>query len=297
MSWTEVVKSAGDGRTSVELLTRNEKARDQIEDPLDLAAFDRLASQLATGGGVRAIFQRDPAPDDVERMVANYWITLVDLSRKPITSRGEPVLTYLIEPIVADRPWYLLAASTKPGREGFPVATEEYVTEADGSSRLVSRMEVTSLTWGPPSNFVPNPQPITHRTTLATLDEARTRAAAVGVDLMLPMDAAVPPGFELTIAEEVVLRSTANLAGVEQDVTVWRFVYSDGVEHIDFIEHTPLDTIPANFAANDFVDVAFVSRFGPISSASLVHRGTQITIESRIAAGRFEALLQSLVRL
>lgn len=297
VEWSEQVWSSGDGRIAVALLSRNGATRDQIADAAELAAFDRLAAQLATGGGSRAFFQRDPAPDDLDRMAANYWITVVDLARLPVTPRGEPALTYLIEPLAGDRPTYLLTASTKAGREGFPLACEEYVPAADGSARLVSRMEVTSLTWGAPGDFAANPQPVAQRTALDSLETARNHATAVGLDLLLPRDDALPPGFELVIAEEVVLNSTANVARIEQPVTVWRFVYSDGVEHIDFIEHAPLDTMPANFIDSDYFEVAFVTQFGSIASASLLHRGTQITVESRISTARFEGLLKTLVRL
>ncbi len=64
VEWTERVRSAGDGKTlSVELLTRNGKPRGEIVDSAELTAFDRLSAQLAAGGGARAVFQRDPAPD------------------------------------------------------------------------------------------------------------------------------------------------------------------------------------------------------------------------------------------
>jgi len=297
IEWLERVKSMGDGRMSVELLTRNGKIRSAITDPDELAAFDRLTAQLATGGGARAMFQRDATPDDLDRMAMNYWITVVDLSRKPITPRGEPALTYLIEPIAADRPHYVLVASTRADREGFPLGCDEYVTEADGTSRLVSRMEVTNLQWGAPTDFTPNPEPIQQRTTLGSLDVARRHAAAVGVTLLLPQDDALPPGFQLVTAEEVVIRSTANAAGTEQDQTLWRFVYSDGIEHIDFIEHAPLETLPSQFTQSDLYDTAFVSRFATISSASLLHQKTQVTIETRLASDRFDALLKALVPL
>lgn len=297
VEWLERVKSMGDGRISVELLTRNGKVRSVITDPDELAAFDRLAAQLVTGGGARALFQRDATPDDLDRMAMNYWITIVDLSRKPITPRGEPALTYLIEPIAADRPHYVLVASTRADREGFPLGCEEYVTEADGSSRLISRMEVTNLQWGPPADFLANPEPIQQRTTLGSLDVARRHASAVGVTLLLPQDDSLPPGFQLSIAEEIVIRSTANAAATEQDMTLWRFVYSDGIEHIDFIEHAPLETLPSQFTQSDLYDTAFVSRFGAISSASLLHRRTQVTIETRLASDRFDTLLRALVPL
>lgn len=297
IEWLERVKSMGDGRVSVELLTRMGKPRSAITDPVELADFDRLAAQLATGGGARALFQRDAAPDDLDRMAMNYWITIVDLSRKPITPRGEPALTYLIEPIAADRPHYVLVASSRADREGFPLGYEEYVKEAGGNSRLMSRMEVTSLVWGPPADFLPNPQPIQQRTKLGSLDVARRHAAAIGVTLLLPLDDSLPPGFQLVLAEEVVIRSTANAAQTEQDLTLWRFVYSDGIEHIDFIEHAPLETLPSQFTQSDLFDTAFVSRFGSISSASLLHQRTQVTIETRLASDRFDTLLRSLVPL
>ena len=297
IEWLERVQSAGDGSISVELITRNGMNRAAISTPDELAAFDRLAAQLATGGGARALFQRDAAPDDLDRMAANYWITIVDLSRKPITPRGEPTLTYLIEPIAADRPHYILVASTRADREGFPLGYEEYVKDANGTSRLVSRMEVLNLQWGAPAGFVPNPQPIQQRTQLGSLEVARRHAAAIGVTLLLPQDDALPPGFQLALAEEVVIRSTANAAATPQDMMVWRFVYSDGIEHIDFIEHAPLDTLPSHFTQTDLYDTAFISRFGSISSASLLHQRTQVTIETRLASDRFEALLRALVPL
>lgn len=294
--WLERVKSNGKGRFEVELLERNGLPRAALTDPREIESFDRLAAQLATGGGMRSLFQRDPGPDDLDRMAANYWISLVDLGREPITAKGEPSLTYLVEPIVDDRPFYALTVSTRRGREGFPLECQEYVKEGTGS-RLVSNMVVTSLVWGVPAEFAPIESPIVSTTALATLDEARTRASAANVVLLLPKDDSLPPGFVLARVEEVSMRSEANLARTEQVVKLWRFVYSDGVEHIDFIEHAPLDTMPQGYVAASHFDVAFVSRFGAISSASLLHGGTQVTIESRISADRFRSLLGSLVTL
>ncbi len=296
VEWLERVKSDGAGHFQIELLERNGLARAAITDPHELAAFDRLAAQLATGGGMRALFQRDATPDDLDRMAANYWITIVELGREPITARGEPSLTFLIEPVVDDRPFYVLTASTRVGREGFPLEYQEYVKDPSGS-RMTSHMVVTSLRWGPPSGLVPNESPIVTSENLPTLDTARLHAAALGLTLVLPKDGGLPAGFELIEIQEVSIQTEANQARALQPLLLWRFVYSDGVEHIDFIEHSPLDTMPSGYASNSYFDVAFVSRFGSISSASLLHRGTQVTIESRIAADRFGALLGSLVAL
>ncbi len=296
LHWTERVKSNGKGQFQVELLTRNGVARDALTDPREIEVFDRLAAQLATGGGMRALFQRDPGPDDLDRMAANYWVSIVELGREPITAKGEPSLTYLVESMFDDRPYYVLNVSTRKGREGFPLSCEEYVKEGTGS-RLVSTMVVTRLEWGQPAQITPIESPIVSTTSLATLDAARVSAAAQNVVLVLPKDDSLPPGFELVRIEEVSMRSEANVARVEQVVRLWRFVYSDGVEHIDFIEHAPLDTMPAGYVAASYFDVAFVSRFGAISSASLLHGGTQVTIESRVSADRFSALLGSLVTL
>ena len=93
LEWLERVKSMGDGRISVELLTRNGKSRSVITDPVELAAFDRLAAQLATGGGSRALFQRDATPDDLDRMA------IIPLARIRIT-----VAMTFNEPRIDDHP-------------------------------------------------------------------------------------------------------------------------------------------------------------------------------------------------
>ncbi len=297
VEWVERVTSAGDGKQfAVELISRNGHTSGQIHDPDERAAFERLERQLETGGGARALFQRDPAPDDFDRMVANYWITIVELGRESICAKGEPSLTYLIESIHADRPFYVLKVSTRKGHEGFPLECQEYVQEPSGP-RLVSDMVVTSLQWGVVTPFVAPVSPIVSRTQHDSLAKARLSAASHGITLLLPKDSKLPPAFELSLIEEVEYRTTATRDQVEQQLTLFRFVYSDGVEHIDFIEHAPLDAIPQQFLRNSYCDVAFVSTFGTISIATLLHDGTQVTIETRIAADRFESLMQALVSL
>jgi hypothetical protein len=300
VDWVERVRSVGDGKNIVvELLSRNGLMRDQITDPNELAAFDQLSATLATGGGPRALFQRDPAPDDLDRMFANYYVTLVELGREPVTPKGEPSLTYRIDPVCADRPFYVLTISTGHNREGFPLECQEYVQDVSGA-RLVSDMIVTSLKWGTPTQLQAPPPPIVARTQLASLDEARLRAGAHGLSLYLPKDVSLPNGFELAKAEEVQYMTDANLARETQTITLYRFVYSDGVEHIDFVEHAPPDTLPPNFlnAGNgQSLDLAMISSFGSISIGSLLHGHTLITIESRIAADRFGAMLRALVPL
>ena len=296
--WVETVRSLGDGKNvAVELASRGGKTRAQITDSSELAAFDRLAGQLAAGGGRRALYQRDPMPDDIDRLAQNYYISLVELGREPVVARGEPSLTYLLEPICGDRPIYLLTVSTAVGREGFPLIAEEYVDSGEGP-RCVSRMTVLDAhRWKKPAPFEAPASPLIDRVVHESLASVRTRASELGLSLVLPKDSSLPSGFVLARAEEVRLRSTANVAGEERELTLFRFVYSDGLEHIDFIEQAPLDTLPQNYAESDFTPVAFVSRFASIRSASLLYKRTQVTIETRIAAPRFGALLAALVPL
>jgi hypothetical protein len=298
--WVEQVTSNGDGKNVlVELLARNGLERSQITDPAELVEFDRLAAQLATGGGPRVLFQRDPAPDDLERMLANYEVTLVETSRMPITPRGEPTLTYRVESPFADRPFYLLTVSTHWKRQGFPLHCQEFVQDVSGP-RLVSEMVVTSIEWTVEDDVLSPTSPIVSRLDLDSLNTARSRAASQGVTLFLPFDSSLPSGFELVRIEEVALQTDANRSRTVQDLILWRFVYSDGVEHIDFIEHAPTNAMPAEFVDGPDgagVDLALMSTFGSITIGSLIHAHTQVTIESRIAADRFGTLLRSLVPL
>jgi hypothetical protein len=294
---TERVRSAGDGKNIVvELLTRNGKSRSQINDVDELSAFDRLAAQLASGGGRRALFQRDPGPDDLDRMLANYYVTAVQLAPWAISKRPVSGLTYLVEPMYDDRPYYLLTVATRKGYEGFPIDCQEFVNLQDGP-HLVSQTTVTNVQFEAPSDVHSPESPVVSRTALATIDDARTAAGQIGLTLLLPRDAALPPGFELVTCEQVQYRTQANSANEIREVTLFRFVYSDGVEHLDLIEQTPLDTLPPNYATMPSGDVAFVTRIGTIQSALLLHRGTQVTIESRIAAARFVPIMKSLVPL
>ncbi len=300
IDWDERVKSAGDGKNiSVELVARNGLTRDQISDAAELEAFDLLAAHLAAGGGSRVLFQRDPIPDDVDRLLLNYEVSLVEVGREPITARGEPALTYKVEPIYADRPFYVLTASTHRLRQGFPIECQEYVQDANGP-RLVSDMKVTSVTWGAPADVVAPASPIVLRSPLDSIATARQLAGQIGLSLFLPQDGSMPLGFELVKVEEVQYQTTANLAGSLETLTIYRFVYSDGLEHVDFIEHLPIDTLPPEFVQGHGglgVDLAMIASFGSITIGSLFHSGTQITIESRIAADRFGLMLRSLVPL
>lgn len=297
LTWVEHVESAGDGAgISIALVSRNGKVRHEITDPAEVEDFDRLSTALATGGGPRALFQRDPAPDGLERMLASYRVSVIELGREPINVRGEPSLTYMIEPNHDDRPFYVLTVSTGHGREGFPLASQEYVRDASGI-HLVSHMTVLAFDWRARPAVEPPPSPITSRTSLASIDAARRNAAASGLTLLLPRDDALPSGFELIEIEEISLLTDANTAREPRDLLIYRFVYSDGVEHIDFIEHTPIDTMPDAFIDSSLQDLAMISRFGSITSGSLLHKGTQLTIESRIAADRFETLMRALVEL
>jgi len=302
VDWVERVKSAGDRKNIVvELLKRNGRARLEITDPAELAAFDRLAGQLATGGGPRVLFQRDPGPDDLDRMSRNYHVTVIELRRDPVTKAGEPTITYRIDPVYEDRPFYVLTVSTARGREGFPIECQEYVKEAFGV-RLASRMVVVegSLDWRVPSNVQAPQSPTVSRLAIDSLANVRMRAERNRTALFLPKDGSLPPGFELASIEEVKYRTEANVARVAETITLYRFVYSDGVEKIIFIEHVPTDTLPPGFpgkGAGSSGDVALIARFGSITIASLLHAGTLVTIESRVAADRFESMLDSLVRL
>ena len=298
LEWLERVQSAGDGKTIlVELLERNGLRRDQISDPAELAEFDRLAATLAAGGGPRTLFQRDPVPDDLGRMLANYQVSILDVGREPITPKGEPVLTYRIDPRFADRPFYLLTASTGHGREGFPVQCLEYVRGPTGPV-LVSEMIVKSVQWKTSDIDAPE-SPVDSRIEHPSLIAARASAGRNGVTLFLPKNDALPYGFELARIEEVVLRTEATKSRNEKKIVVYRFVYSDGVEHIDLLEHTSLGTLPTagHGISGPTMDVAFISRFGSIEIATLLHDTTQITVESRISSDRFEAMLRALVQL
>jgi hypothetical protein len=298
VDWLEEVQSAGDGEAiTVRLLERNGFARNEITDPVELAAFDRLAGLLSAGGGPRALFQRDPAPDDLDRLIANYYVTVIQITRETML-RGETSLTYRLDPIAGDRPFYVLTVSTRAGHEGFPIECQEYVQDATGP-RLVSDMRVTALDWNAPKRVDPPPSPILSRLALTSLDEAKSRAAVRGLSLYLPKDTSLPSGFVLVSADEIDYLTDANPSRTPKSVTLYRFVYSDGIERIDFVEHSPGD-LPPNLLqgfAGRGEDLALVTRFGSINVASLLHGGTLITIESRIAADRFDAMLAALVQL
>jgi len=298
IDWLERVESAGDGdKIDVTLLERNGLERYEITNPKELAAFDRLAGMLAAGGGPRSLFQRDPTPDDLDRVVTNYYVTVVQMTRET-SLRGEPVLTYRLDPIAGDRPFYVLTVSTRAGHEGFPIECQEYVQGTTGP-RLVSDMRVTAIDWNAPKRVDPPVSPIVSRLVLGSLDEARSRAAARGLELYLPQDGSLPSGFVLVSAQEVDYLTDANPQRTPKAVTLFRFVYSDGIERIEFVEHAP-DMLPPNILmgfAGRGEDVALVTQFSSISVASLLHGGTLITIESRVASDRFDAMLASLVRL
>lgn len=298
VEYVEHVRSAGDGKTIVdELVSMNGKRRSQISDPAQLAAFQDLATRLATGGGARALFQRDPHIDSIDRLGSNYFITPVEIGREKVTTGGEPSVTFKVESKVKDRPFYILTVSTATQREGFPLECQEYVYDPNGP-RMVSDMRVTSLKWGDCGGDIEPPDAnVKSRSNLATLDAARTAAKAKGLDLYLPQDGSLPAGFELVKAEEVGIDSTANSARALQRTTAYRFVYSDGLERIEFVEHPPVDSISAPFGGASSNDLVAITSFGSISIATLVHAGTQIDIESRIASDRFHRLMKSLVKL
>jgi len=298
VEYVEHVRSAGDGKSIVvELVSLNGKRREQISDPNQLAAFQNLAARLATGGGARALFQRDPRIDSIDRLSANYFVTPVEVGREKISAAGEPSVTIKVEPKVKDRPFAVLTVSTATQREGFPIECQEYVYGPNGPF-LTSDMHVTNLKWGDCGGDVEPPATnVSSRTDLATLDAARLAAKTHGFDLYLPQDRSLPSGFVLVKAEEVAIDSTANAAHNLQRTTVYRFVYSDGLERIDFVEHAPLDSIPSPFGTATSNDLVTITGFGSISIATVVHAGTQIEIESRIASDRFHRLMKSLVKL
>lgn len=298
VEYVERVRSAGDGKGIVdELVSLNGKRRSQITNPVELNAFQSLAGQLATGGGARALFQRDPHIDSLDRLTRNYFITPVEVGREKISAAGEPSVTIKVEPKVKDRPFYVLTVSTASPREGFPLECQEYVYTSNGPL-LVSDMRVLNLRWGDSGGDVTPPDNnVKSRTDLSSLDAARLSAKTHGIDLYLPQDRALPAAFVLVKAEEVTIESTANSSGALVRTTAYRFVYSDGLERIDFVEHLPLDAIPPPFGSATSNDLAAITSFGSISLATLVHDGTQIDIESRIASDRFHRLMKSLVKL
>jgi hypothetical protein len=298
VEYVEHVRSAGDGKSIVvELVSLNGKRRGQITDPNELAAFQNLAARLATGGGARALFQRDPHIDSIDRLSSNYFVTPVEVGREKISAAGEPSVTIKVEPKVKDRPFAVLTVSTAAQHEGFPIECQEYVYGPNGPFQT-SDMRVVNLKWGDSGGDVEPPATnVASRSNLATLDAARLAAKTHGIDLYLPQDGSLPSGFDLVKAEEVAIDSTANKSGNLQRTTVYRFVYSDGLERIEFVEHAPLDAIPAPFGAATSNDLVAITSFGSISIATLVHAGTQIDVESRIAADRFHRLMKSLVKL
>jgi hypothetical protein len=298
VEYVERVRSAGDGvNIVVELVSLNGKRLSQITDPVERQAFLDFAATLAAGGGARALFQRDPHIDSVDQMAANYFITLLDASREPIRPGGEPSLTFKIEPRVQDRPFYVLTVSTTVDHEGFPLECQEYAYTPAGPV-LVSDMRVVSaIKWGDSGGPVePAQQPIDSRVEVS-LFEARDRARQAGVTLLLPKYGTLPYGFQLAKAEQVTMTTTANAQRQLERTTLFRFVYSDGVERIDFVEHLPVDAIPDTFKKPGANDLVMLQTFGTLSIATLVHDGTQVVVESRVASDRFHSLMKSLVPL
>jgi hypothetical protein len=299
VEYVERVRSAGDGKNIVvELVSLNGKHLAQITDPVERQAFLDLSATLAAGGGARALFQRDPHIDSVDQMAANYFITLLEAGREPIRPGGEPSLTFRVEPRVQDRPFYVLTVSTTVDHEGFPLECQEYAYTPVGPV-LVSDMRVVSaIKWGESGGPVePLQQPVDSRVELGSLLEARDRARQVGVTLLLPKYGTLPYGFQLAKVEQVTFTSNANSRRQIERTELFRFVYSDGVERIDFVEHLPVDAIPDIFKKAGANDLVMLQTFGTLSIATLVHDGTQVVVESRVASDRFHALMKSLVPL
>ena len=299
VEYVERVRSAGDGQNIVvELVSLNGKRLNQITDPVERQSFLDFAATLAAGGGARALFQRDPRIDSIDRMAANYFITLLEAGREPIRPGGEPSLTFKVEPRVQDRPFYVLTVSTTVDHEGFPLECQEYAYTPTGPV-LVSDMRVVSaIKWGDSGGPVEPPQqPVESRVELQSLFEARDRARQSGVTLLLPKHGGLPWGFELAKVEQVTVTTTANARQELERTQLYRFVYSDGVERIDFIEHPPVDAIPPTFTKPGANDLVMLQTFGTLSIATLVHNGTQVVVESRVASDRFHSLMKSLVPL
>lgn len=299
VEYVERVRSAGDGKSIVvDLVSMNGKKLAQITDPVEKQAFLDFADRLAAGGGARAVFQRDPHIDSIDRMASNYFITLLEAGREPIRPGGEPSLTFKIEPRVQDRPFYVLTVSTTVDHEGFPLECQEYAYSPTGPV-LVSDMRIVSaIKWGDSGGPVePRQQPIAARVALSSLFQARDRARQAGVTLMLPKQGMLPYGFQLTKVEQVTFSSTANARGLLERTEMFRFVYSDGVERIDIVEHLPVDAIPDTYKKAGANDLVMLQTFGTLSIATLVHDGTQVVVESRVASDRFHSLMKSLVPL
>jgi len=299
VEYVERVRSAGDGKNIVvELVSMNGKKLAQITDPVEKQAFLDFADTLAAGGGVRALFQRDPFIDSLDRMAANYFITLLEAGREPIRPGGEPSLTFKIEPRVQDRPFYVLTVSTTVDHEGFPLECQEYAYSPTGPV-LVSDMRIVSaIKWGESGGPVEPPQqPIVSRVVLDSLFQARDRAQLAGVTLLLPKQGTLPYGFQLAKVEQITFTSTANSRRQLERIEMFRFVYSDGVERIDIVEHLPVDAIPDTYKKAGANDLVMLQTFGTLSIATLVHDGTQVVVESRVASDRFHSLMKSLVPL
>lgn len=299
VEYVERVRSAGDGKNVVvELVSMNGKRLAQITNPIERQAYFDLDATLAAGGGARAVFQRDPHIDSIDQMAANYYITLLDAGRAPIRPGGEPSLTFKIEPRVQDRPFYVMTVSTTVDHEGFPLECQEYAYTPTGPTLVSDTRVVSAIKWGDSGGAVePAQQPIESRVELASLFEARDRARQAGVTLLLPKQGGIPWGFRLAKIEQVSMTTTANAQGVLERTQLFRFVFSDGVERIDFVEHLPVDAIPDTFKKQGANDLVMLQTFGTLSIATLVHDGTQVVVESRVASDRFHALMMSLVPL
>jgi hypothetical protein len=164
---------------------------------------------------------------------------------------------------------------------------------------LVSDMRIVSaIKWGDSGGPVePLQQPIAARVALSSLYQARDRARQTGVTLLLPKQGTLPYGFQLAKVEQVTFTSTANARGLLERTEMFRFVYSDGVERIDIVEHLPVDAIPDTYKKAGANDLVMLQTFGTLSIATLVHDGTQVVVESRVASDRFHSLMMSLVPL
>jgi hypothetical protein len=209
VEYVERVRSAGDGKNIVvELVSMNGKKLAQITDPVEKQALVDLADTLAVAAA-RAIFQRDPHIESIDRMASNYFITLFEAASRSV--RGEPSLTFKIEPRVQDWPFTSTVSTTVD--RGFPLECQEAPTAH--RPVLVSDMRIGSAISGATAAGRWSRGAADRGASASPrLPGARPRAGRV--TLMLPKQGMLPYGFQPAKVEQVTFSSTANARPAER---------------------------------------------------------------------------------
>lgn len=299
ISYTEQASSRGDGVSYwVDLLELDGLPRAAMTDPADQDRFDRLARMLTQGGAHRVFLQRDYRVTDVSAFLSNYRVIPLDASRYPYHLGSERFMVFLVLPDVLDRPTYEVVVSVEPDRLGFPLRYSEFAyDDVVGSYTLASEMEVLALDFGHCPDRGVTPGPIQSRRSFADLRQAN---AATSLTLLVP--SALPAGFQLSEVEEVTLLTDAESPGTQKPVTLYRFVFSDGLDRLEIVQHSkamrapPAPALrggPWSRTANTVVPVF---RFGSLYSASVTSSDHQIVVEGRISYQRFTRVMRSLIQ-